>query len=53
MARARLESWVVSDAFWERVNADSAAAYDGKGKRQTGGGCKPDHRLVFEAIVYA
>ena len=52
----RLQSWEVSDAFWERVNPlipqperDSERSY----KRITGGGRKPiPYRRVFEGIVY-
>jgi len=52
----RIQSWEVSDAFWERVNPlipkperDSERSY----KRIAGGGRKPiPYRLVFEGIVY-
>jgi transposase len=52
----RLQSWEVSDAFWEHVNPlipqparDSERSY----KRITGGGRKPiPYRRVFEGIVY-
>ncbi len=57
MARARLESWVVSDALWERVEPllPQPAARPRKQKfvRKPGGGRKPkDPRVVFAAIVY-
>lgn len=57
MARQRLESWVVSDAFWERVGPLIPQRPPGvaakKRKRKPGGGRKPKSaRLVFEAIVY-
>lgn len=57
MARARLESWVVSYAFWERVEPliPQAAARLRKQKlvRKPGGRRKPkDPRAVFAAIVY-
>ena len=57
MAKARLESWVVSDALWERVAplVPQRAARPARRKfvRKLGGGRKPkDARLVFEAIVY-
>lgn len=52
----RLPSWVVSDAFWSRVEAliprpqrDPERTY----KRKAGGGRKPKpSRTVFEGIVY-
>ncbi len=52
----RLPAWVVSDAFWQRVEPliperqrEAAKDY----VRKAGGGRKPkDARLVFEAIVY-
>ena len=52
----RIQSWEVSDAFWERVNPlipqperDSERSY----KRIAGGGRKPiPYRRVFEGIVY-
>ena len=52
----RIQSWEVSDAFWERVNPmipqperDKETSY----KRITGGGRKPiPYRRVFEGIVY-
>ena len=57
MARARLESWVVSDAFWERVEPlippRPTRPPRRKFARRPGGGRKPkDARVVFEAIVY-
>ena len=57
MARARLESWVVPDAFWERVEPlippRPTRPARRKFARKPGGGRKPkDARLVFEAIVY-
>jgi len=55
-AKSRLPAWVVSDAFWERVEPliperrrESAKDY----VRKPGGGRKPKAaRLVFEAIVF-
>ena len=57
MAKARLESWVVSDAFWQRVEPliPQRAPRPARRKftRKPGGGRKPKAaRLVFEAIVY-
>jgi transposase len=57
MARSRLESWVVSDAFWTHVEPLIPVApmrpSKKKFQRQPGGGRKPkDARMVFEAIVY-
>lgn len=57
MARARLESWVVSDAFWARVEplipAPAPRPVKRRFQRQPGGGRKPKTaRVVFEAIVY-
>ena len=57
MAKARLESWVVSDAFWERVEPlippRPGRPARRKFARQPGGGRKPkEARVVFEAIVY-
>ena len=57
MAKARLESWVVSDAFWERVEPlipqRPVRCVKRKYQRRPGGGRKPkEARLVFEAIVY-
>ncbi|MGA7948639.1 MAG: hypothetical protein WCA45_00555, partial [Thiobacillaceae bacterium] len=55
-ARGRLPAWVVSDAFWQRVEPlipgrqrEGTRDY----VRKAGGGRKPkEARLVFEAIVY-
>ena len=52
----RIQSWDVSDSFWERVEPliplqerDKEKNY----KRKSGGGRKPIHyRTVFEGIVY-
>ena len=52
----KLQSWEVSDAFWEKVaplvpapERDPSKIY----KRKPGGGKKPmEHRQVFEAILY-
>jgi len=52
----RIESWEVSDAFWQRVepliprrSRDHAHTY----RRKPGGGRRPmNYRRVFEAIVY-
>jgi transposase len=57
MAKARLESWEVSDAFWERVEPliprRAPRPVKQKFERKPGGGRKPkEARLVFEAIVY-
>jgi len=57
MAKARLESWEVSDAFWERVEPlvpqRPARRARRKYQRNPGGGRKPkEPRQVFEAIVY-
>lgn len=57
MSRLRQESWVVTDAFWERVAPlvppRSVRSPDQTYRRKPGGGRKPkDPRLVFEAIVY-
>lgn len=57
MAKARLESWEVSDAFWQRVESLIPPRPRRSEKkffeRSPGGGRKPkDPRLVFEAIVY-
>ena len=57
MAKARLESWVVSDAFWKRVEplipARAQRPARRKYRRKPGGGRKPkEPRQVFEAIVY-
>ena len=53
---SRIQSWEVSEAFWQRVEPliprpvrKSEKTY----ARRTGGGRKPkSYRLVFEAIVY-
>ena len=53
---ARIQSWEVSDAFWERVQPllprpvrDAKKHY----RRKRGGGRKPlDYRRVFAGIVY-
>ena len=53
---AKIQSWEVSDAFWEKVEhlipsveRDPSKAY----KRRTGGGRKPiPPRRIFEAILY-
>ncbi len=56
MATRRLESWQVSDAFWQRVEPlipERPRAADQQRIRKPGGGRKPKAaRLVFEAIVY-
>ena len=57
MAKARLDSWVVSDTFCGHVEPlvprRTPRAARRKFVRKPGGGCKPkDARLVFEAIVY-
>lgn len=57
MTKARLESWEVSDAFWERVEPlipqRPTRRPRRKYKRKPGAGRKPeDRRQVFEAIVY-
>ena len=57
MAKARRQSWIVSDAFWARVEPliPPRAARPARRKftRKPGGGRKPKAaRLVFEAIVY-
>lgn len=57
MSRLRQESWVVTDAFWERVAPlvppRPTRAADQVYRRKPGGGRKPkDARLIFEAIVY-
>jgi len=57
MAKARLQSWEVSDAFWARVEPliPQRALRPARRRfaRKPGGGRKPkDPRLVFEAIVY-
>ncbi len=57
MAKARLESWVVSDAFWARAEPLVPQRMPRPARRtfvrKPGGGRKPKAaRLVFEAIVY-
>ena len=57
MAKTRLQFWIVSDAFWARVEPllPPRAPRPSRGKyaRKPGGGRKPKAaRLVFEAIVY-
>ena len=57
MAKARLESWVVSDAFWGRVAPlvpqRTPRPARQKFVRRPGGGRKPkEARVVFEAVVY-
>lgn len=57
MAKARRPSWIVSDAFWARVEPlippRAPRPARRKFQRQPGGGRKPKPaRLVFEAIVY-
>ena len=52
----RIQSWEVSDAFWDRVSSLIPPPERDKGKnykRITGGGRKPiPYRQVFEGIVY-
>ena len=52
----RIQSWEVSDAFWERVQpllAVPSRDSDRQYRRKPGGGRKPlDYRRVFEGIVY-
>ena len=57
MAKAKLDSWEVSDAFWERVEPlvpqRTLRAARRKFVRKPGGGRKPkEARVVFEAIGY-
>jgi transposase len=57
MAKAKLASWVVSDAFWERVEPlipqRPIRLSKRKYARKPGGGRKPKApREVFEAIMY-
>jgi transposase len=57
MAKAKLASWVVSDAFWERVEPlipqRPIRLSKRKYARKPGGGRKPKApREVFEAIIY-
>jgi transposase len=52
----RIQSWEVSDAFWDRVSPLIPPPERDKGKnykRKAGGGRKPiPYRQVFEGIVY-
>ena len=52
----KIQSWEVSDAFWERVQPYIPLPTREPGKqyrRKAGGGRKPmDARRIFEAIVY-
>ena len=56
MARKRVESWVVTDEFWQRVEAlipERAPQPDKTYLRKPGAGRPPKPaRQVFEAIVY-
>jgi transposase len=57
MAKPRLQSWIVSDVFWARVEPlippRPVRSARHKFARKPGGGRKPKAaRLVFEAIVY-
>ena len=57
MAKAKLDSWEVSAAFWERVEPlvpqRTPRAARRKFVRKPGGGRKPkEARVVFAAIVY-
>lgn len=57
MTKAKVASWEVSDAFWERVEplvpTRAPRSSEHKYVRKPGGGRKPkDARLVFEGIVY-
>jgi transposase len=56
MGSSRLESWVVSDEFWSRVEPLLPTRERPQGqefKRKAGAGRKPKSaRLVFEAIVF-
>src|SRR2546427_12653487 len=57
VTKARLNSWEVSDAFWQRVEplipAPAARSEKKFFERAAGGGRKPkDARLAFAAIVY-
>ena len=53
---AKLPSWEVSDAFWEKVAPLVPAPERDPNKgyqRKPGGGRKPmEHRQIFEAIIY-
>jgi transposase len=52
----RIQSWEVSDSFWQRVEPlipRPSRAPERNYRRRSGGGRKPkDYRLVFEAIVF-
>jgi transposase len=55
--KAKLASWEVSDAFWQRVEPlvpeRPGRLSKKKFRRKPGGGLKPkEARTVFEAIVY-
>ena len=56
MARKRVESWVVTDEFWQRVEAlipERGPQLDKTYLRKPGAGRPPKPaRQVFEAIVY-
>src|SRR2546427_10553534 len=57
VTKARLNSWEVSDAFWQRVEPliplPAVRSEEKFFEWAAGGGRKPkDPRLVFEAIVY-
>ena len=57
MAKPSVQSWIVSDAFWARVEPlippRAPRSVRGTFTRKPGGGRKPKPpRLVFEAIVY-
>ena len=57
MKKTRVESWIVSQEFWNRVEPlipqKAVRLQDRKYTRRPGGGRKPkDARLIFEAIVY-
>jgi transposase len=57
LAKAKLASWEVSDAFWQRVEPlvppRPGRPSKRKYQRKPGGGRKPiEARTVFEAIVY-
>lgn len=53
---AKIKSWEVSDAFWEKVSPLIPAPESDPNKtymRKAGGGKKPmEHRQVFEAILF-
>ena len=57
MTKAKLASWEVSEAFWQRVEPliaqRAGRVKQGKYRRKPGGGRKPkESRTVFAAIVY-